>query len=197
MQAGLVKVTHSVAATFEFPIQTCSNVAAVLRTPNSSGGHSRSLDVLTSSSMLARGSAYPSWLVGRCPGATEGCTVLQSALRRPLYEGVVALNGHQAANAWTRPRRRIFPSEFCTWPCKRASVSAPSWLARWWATVFSPHFAFFFCKVRAGKLACNGWFSISWEVPTRACDNFRACGKQWRRRCCGICATTSVNRISF
>ena len=109
-------------------------------------GNSRSLDVLTSSSLLARGTAYPSWLVGRCQGATEGCTVLQSALRRPLYEGVVALNGHQAANASTRPRRRIFPSECCTWPCKRASVSAPSWLARWWATVYSPHVVFFFLQ---------------------------------------------------
>ena len=47
MQAGSVIVTHSVAATFEFPTQTCSNVAAVLRTPNSSGGQSRSLDVST------------------------------------------------------------------------------------------------------------------------------------------------------
>ena len=55
--AGLVRVMQAVAGTLEFPTQTCSNVAALLRTPNSSGGQSHSLDVFTSSSMLATGSA--------------------------------------------------------------------------------------------------------------------------------------------
>ena len=196
MPAGSVIVTHSVAVTFEFPTQTCSKVMALLRTPNSSGGHSRSLDVFTSSSLLARGTAYPSWLVGRCQGATEGCTVLQSALRRPVYEGVVALNGHQAGNAWTRPRRRIFPSECCTWPCKRPSVSALL-AGEMVADSRQPTRCFFFCKVRAGKLACNGWFLTSWEVPTRACENFRACGKQWRRRCCEICCHNLIQQNLF
>ena len=109
MPPGSVIVTHSVAATFEFPIQTCSNVAAVLRTPNSSGGQQHLLDVLTSSSMLARGTAYPSWLVGRCQGATEGCTVLQSALRRRLHEEVVALNGHQTAKRIDQALMENFP----------------------------------------------------------------------------------------
>ena len=36
---------HSVADTFEFPMQACSKVVALLRTPNSSFGQSHSLDV--------------------------------------------------------------------------------------------------------------------------------------------------------
>ena len=59
MPTGLVSVLQGVADTLAFPIQTCSNVAAVLRTPNSSGGQPHSLDVFTSSSMLARGKRVP------------------------------------------------------------------------------------------------------------------------------------------
>ena len=196
MPAGSVIVTHSVAVTFEFPTQTCSKVMALLRTPNSSGGHSRSLDVFPSSSLLARGTAYPLWLVGRCQGATEGCTVLQSALRRPLYEGVVALNGHQAAKRMDQALMENFPKRVL-YMAMQACLSKRTLLAgEMVGDSFQPTRCFF-CKVRAGKLACNGWFLTSWEVPTRACENFRACGKQWRRRCCEICVTISSNRISF
>ena len=109
---------------------------------------------------------------------TEGCTDLQSALWRPLYEEVVALNGHQSAKRidkawmWNFPKRLLYVAmQACLG--KRTLLAGEMVGGR----RHSAH-TWLFCKVRAGKQTCDGWFSTSWEVPTRACTYFSACGKQ-------------------
>ena len=77
--AGMLSVMQSVADPFEFPTQTCSNVAALLRTPNSSGGRSHLLDVFTPSSMLATGArGWDETYLGWWDDAMEPRKVAQS-----------------------------------------------------------------------------------------------------------------------
>ena len=127
-------------------------------------------------------------VVGRCQGATEGCTVLQTALRRRLHEEVVALNGHQTAKRIDQALMENFPMRVLCMAMQARLGKRTLLAGEMVGDSIQPTRGSFFARCALGN-----WLAMGGSQLRGRCQR----GKQWRRRCCGICATTSVNRISF